>query len=66
MLRVLALIAALIVLRECFVRRRKRSRTANSPYMNSLDGAVGVERLSLALEEAAKFRTHLGSKPACH
>ena len=58
MLRVLVLIAALIILRESLLRKRRRSLTAISPYMNSLDEAMSAQQLSLALEETAKFHTH--------
>ena len=64
MLRVVILIAAIIVVRELFVRRRKCSLTATSPYFNSLDGALSAQQLSQALEETAKFQTHARRGPA--
>ncbi len=56
MSRVLILIAALIVFRVSLVRRRRRSFTELSPYMNSLDGLVSPCQLSAVLEETHKFK----------
>lgn len=66
MLRVLVLIAALIILRESLLRKRRRSLPAMSPYMNSLDGALSAQQLSLALEETAKFQTLARRRRAFH
>lgn len=56
MSRVLVLVAALILFRTALARRRSRSLTAVSPYMNSLDGAMSAEQLSIAMEELDKLR----------
>ena len=64
MLRVLALIVIIIVLREFVVRKRKRSPTMTSPYINSLDEVLSADQLSVALEETAKFQTHARRRAA--
>ncbi len=56
MSRVLLLIAAIIFFRTFLVRRRRRSFTAPSPYMNALDGLVSPRTLSSILEETHNFR----------
>jgi hypothetical protein len=57
MSRVLVLIVALILVRTLLVRKRCRSLTATSPYMNSLDGAISAQQLSLAMEELDRIRS---------
>ena len=64
MLRVLVLIAALVILRESLLRKRRRSLTAASPYMNTIDGLISAQQLSLALDETAKFHTQAISRRA--
>jgi len=51
MSRALILIAAVLLLREFLPRRARKSPTAISPYMNSLDGMVSARQISLVLDE---------------
>ena len=51
MTRALVLIAAVLIFREFLPRKPRRSPTAISPYMNSLDGLLSAEQLSLAMDE---------------
>ena len=51
MTRALVLIAAALIFRELLPRKPKRSPTAISPYMNSLDGLVSAEQISLVMDE---------------
>lgn len=55
MLRALVLIAAFIFFRSLFSRKRRRSSTAISPYMNSLDGMMSAEQISQALDDYARL-----------
>jgi len=51
MARALILIAGVLLLREFLPRRSRWSPTAISPYMNSLDGAMSAEQVSLVMDE---------------
>ena len=51
MARALILVAGVLLLREFLPRRRRGSPTAISPYMNSLDGMVSAEQVSLVMDE---------------
>ena len=51
MSRALVLIAAVLFFREFLLRPARRSPTAISPYMNSLDGLLSAEQVSLAVDE---------------
>lgn len=51
MLRILVLIGAIMFFRSLLVRKRSRSATATSPYMNSLDGMLSAEQLSSTMDE---------------
>jgi hypothetical protein len=51
MLRALMLISAIVFFREFLLRPARRSPTAISPYMNSLDGLLSAEQVSRAVEE---------------
>jgi len=51
MVRVLVLIAAVLLFRELRPHKSRRSPTAISPYMNSLDGLLSAEQVSLAMDE---------------
>ena len=50
MLRALVLLVAFCLFRTIISRRRQRSSTAMSPYMNAFDGTMSVEQVSQALE----------------
>jgi len=62
MLRVLALIGAIMFVRSLLLRKRSRSLTATSPYINSLDGMLSAGRLSSVLDELdiAEVTRHQG------
>jgi hypothetical protein len=66
MSRVLVLVAALILFRSMLARKRSRSLTAVSPYMNALDGAISAEQLSVAMEEFDKRRQAPGRFRSLH
>jgi hypothetical protein len=51
MLRILVLIGAIMFFRSLLVRKRNRSLTTTSPYMNSLDGMLSAAQLSATMEE---------------
>ncbi len=51
MLRALVLISAIVFFREFLLRPARRSPTAISPYMNSLDGLLSAEQISQAVDE---------------
>jgi hypothetical protein len=51
MSRALVLIAAVLFLREFLPRRPRQSPTAISPYMNSLDGLLSPQQISLVMDE---------------
>jgi len=51
MLRILVLIGAIMFFRSLFVRKRSRSLTSTSPYMNSLDGMLSAAQLSATMDE---------------
>jgi hypothetical protein len=51
MSRALVLIAAALFFREFLRRPARRSPTAISPYMNSLDGQLSAQQISLAVDE---------------
>ena len=51
MLRILVLIGAIIFFRSLLARKRRRSLTATSPYMNSLDGMLSAAQLSATLDD---------------
>ena len=59
MTRALILIVAVLLFREFLPRKSRRSPTAISPYMNSLDGLVSAKQLSLAMDEARLPETGL-------
>lgn len=52
MSRALILIAAILLFRTFLPRKSQRSPTAISPYMNSLDGLLSAQQVSLAMDEA--------------
>ena len=60
MTRALVLIAAVLVFRELLPRKSRRSPTAVSPYMNSLDGLLSAEQVSLAMDEIRRHESRLG------
>lgn len=66
MLRALVLIAAILVFRTFLPRNSRRSPTAPSPYMNSLDGLMSAAQISAALEEieATTGRSQRNAVPA--
>ena len=51
MLRILVLIGAIMFFRSLLVRKRSRSHTSTSPYMNSLDGMLSAAQLSATLDD---------------
>ena len=51
MLRILVLIGAIMLFRSLLVRKRSRSLTATSPYMNSLDGMLSAAQLSAIMDD---------------
>jgi len=51
MLRILVLIGAIMFFRSLLVRKRSRSLTSTSPYMNSLDGMLSAAQLSAAMDD---------------
>ena len=51
MLRVLVLIGAIMFFRSLLVRKRRRSLSTTSPYMNSLDGLMSAGELSSVMDE---------------
>lgn len=55
MLRALVLIVAFVFFRSLLSRKRQRSSTAISPYMNSLDGMMSAEQISAALDSYARL-----------
>jgi hypothetical protein len=64
MLRALILIFAILIFRELLPRRTRRSPTAASPYMNSLDSLMSASQLSAALEEFDSRSGNLESQQA--
>lgn len=64
MLRLLVLIAAILVFRVFLPRKKKRSPTEPSPYMNSLDSLLSPQQVSAALEEISHFDPCAGSPRA--
>jgi hypothetical protein len=59
MSRALVLIAAALFFREFLLRPARRSPTAISPYMNSLDGLLSAEQVSLAVDEVRGRRSQM-------
>jgi hypothetical protein len=55
MSRALVLIAAVLLFREFLPRRPRQSPTAISPYMNSLDGLLSPQEISLVMDD---LRSH--------
>ena len=55
MSRVLVLLVAIIFFRTFLGCKRRRSMTATSPYMNSLDSLLSAEELSVALNEMSEM-----------
>lgn len=51
MLRVLVLIGAIMFFRSLLVRKRRRSLSTTSPYMNPLDGLMSPGELSSVMDE---------------
>jgi hypothetical protein len=51
MLRALVLISAIVFFRTFLLRPSRRSPTAISPHMNSLDGLLSAEQISQAVDE---------------
>jgi hypothetical protein len=51
----LVLIVAFVFFRSLLSRKRQRSSTAVSPYMNSLDGMMSAEQISEALDNYARL-----------
>ncbi|HVP55463.1 MAG TPA: hypothetical protein VMU45_10750 [Candidatus Eisenbacteria bacterium] len=51
MSRALLLIAAFLFFREFLPRKTRRSPSSVSPYMNSLDGLVSPEQISLVMDQ---------------
>ena len=51
MFRALVLISAIVFFREFVLRPARRSPTAISPYMNSLDGLLSAEEVSRIVDE---------------
>src|SRR5215472_11707883 len=51
MSRALVLMAAVLLFREFLPRRARKSPTAISPYMNSLDGAMSAQQISFVMDE---------------
>jgi hypothetical protein len=51
MSRALILIAGFLLFREFLPRHPRKSPTAISPYMNSLDGAMSAQQISLVIDE---------------
>jgi hypothetical protein len=66
MLRALILIAAFLLFREFLPRRRRHSSTATSPYMNSLDGMLSAEQVSLVMDEVRLRDTGSTAKSPPH
>jgi hypothetical protein len=64
MSRALILIAAALLLREFWPRRRRTSPTAISPYMNSLDGLLSAQQISLAMDELRRQESLLITAPS--
>ena len=52
MFRALVLISAIVFFREFVLRPARRSPSAISPYMNSLDGLLSAEEVSRIVDEA--------------
>jgi hypothetical protein len=57
MLRALILVSAILLFRAFLPNKPRRSPTAASPYMNSLDGLMSASQLSSVLEE---IESHAG------
>ena len=64
MSRALILIAAVILFREFLPRQPRRSPTAISPYMNSLDGLMSAKQISLVMEELHLQETLRAASPS--
>jgi hypothetical protein len=59
MSRALVLIAAVLFFREFLQRPARRSPTAISPYMNSLDGQLSAQQISRAAEEVRSHQLQM-------
>ena len=64
MSRTLVLIAAILLFREFLPRRSRKSPTAISPYMNSLDGLLSGQQISLVMDELRARESPLISQPS--
>ena len=64
MSRALVLIAAILLFREFLPRRPRKSPTAISPYMNSLDGLMSAQQVSLAMDEFRARESLLITEPS--
>jgi len=63
MSRALVLIAAVLFFREFLLSPARRSPTAISPYMNSLDGLLSAQQISLAVDEVRRQESPLSTEP---
>jgi hypothetical protein len=66
MSRALVLIAAVLFFREFLPRHPRKSPTAISPYMNSLDGALSAQQISLAMDELRLHEERLAATSSKH
>ena len=57
MLRAFVLLGALLFFKAFLPRRKRRSPTEISPYMNSLDSLMSSEQISLSLDNFRGFRS---------
>lgn len=59
MLRALVLISAIVFFREFLLRPARRSPTAISPYMNSLDGLLSAEQVSRVVDQVRLYELQM-------